>query len=372
MYYFQHTMKQPYRVKERDLEGKIADALRELLRRIPFVQIEGIEQEVPSDKDGRTRMDIVARVNVGGQPWQLVGECKREGQPRQVRGAVLQLKDYLARIPGESKYGLVLAPFISKESAGMCREAGVGYLDLAGNCSMSFGTVFIETRSPDNPFRKRRELRSVFSPKALRILRVMLTGRIRPWKVTELAETAGVSLGQVSNVRKRLLDREWAAVREDGIELMKPAEVLRAWQEQRARVIGRADEFFTLDRQGEFEAKLAETCDRLRLRCVLTELAAAARLAPMSRYLRTRAYVENIGQVVGELKLKRVETGANVVLVQPFDDGVFYGMRQVDGVPVACPVQVYADLGSAGGRSEEAAEALFEQVIQKEWQTETP
>jgi hypothetical protein len=173
-------------------------------------------------------------------------------------------------------------------------------------------------------------------------------------------------------VRKKLLDREWAAVKAAGLEITKPTDVLRAWQEQGARPIGRVDEFFTLDKQGEFEKKLAAACRRLSLRCALTELAAAARLAPMSRYLRTRAYVEDIGRVVEELKLKRVESGANVVLVQPFDDGVFSGMRRVDSVPIACPVQVYADLGCAGGRSEEAAEALLEQVIQKEWKTETP
>jgi hypothetical protein len=365
-------MKTPFTMKESEVGAKLAEALRSLLARIPFVKIEAIDREVPADDAGRTRMDIVASLKVRQESWQLVGECKRDGQPRQVRGAMLQLKDYISRIPGESKYGLVLAPFISEESAGMCREAGVGYLDLAGNCWMSFGSVFIETRSAENPFRKRRELRSVFSPKALRILRVMLTGRIRQWKVTELAEAAGVSLGQVSNVRKQLLNREWAAVRADGIEITKPTDVLLAWQAQRARPVGRADEFFTLDKQGEFENKLAEACNRLGLRCALTELAAAARLAPMSRYLRTRAYVEDIGRVVEELKLKRVETGANVVLVQPFDSGVFYGTRPVSGVPVACPVQVYADLGSAGGRSEEAAEALLEQVIQKEWKTKTP
>jgi len=165
-------------------------------------------------------------------------------------------------MPGRRKYAIVLAPFVSERSADVCREAGVGFLDLAGNCSMSFDRVFIETRAAENPFRMRRELRSVLSPKALRVLRVMLTGRIRPWKVTELAETASVSVGQVSNVRRLLLDREWATARPAGLELTKPAEVLQTWQKQRPPERGRVNEFFTLDRQGEFET-VGDACQTI-------------------------------------------------------------------------------------------------------------
>jgi hypothetical protein len=321
--------------------------------------------------DGR-RPDLAAQLDIAGQTWQLVVECKREAQPRQLREAILQLTDYLARMPGRKKYAIVVAPFMSERSADTCREAEIGFLDLAGNCGISFDRVFIETRVADNPFRVRRELRSVLSPKALRVLRVMLTGRIRPWKVTELAEIAGVSLGQVSNVRKQLLDREWATARQEGLELTKPAEILQMWQDQRPRERGRVEEFFTLDHQGDFEAKFAKVCKRLGLRGALTEMAAAARLAPMSRYLRTRAYVDDIDRVAAELNLKRVETGANVVLVQPDDDGVFYGLRRVGGVPAACPVQTYVDLGTGSGRREEAAEALLQQVIEKEWKAGVP
>ena len=48
--------------------------------------------------------------------------------------------------------------------------------------------------------------------------------------MTELKQAAGVSLGQVSNVRKLLLDHEWAEVGGDGLRLNKPEELARAWQ----------------------------------------------------------------------------------------------------------------------------------------------
>ena len=65
-----------------------------------------------------------------------------------LRAAALQLNDILSRLPGSSMYGVVLAPFISERSADVCREAGVGYVDLAGNCLINFDHVFLEARRP--------------------------------------------------------------------------------------------------------------------------------------------------------------------------------------------------------------------------------
>jgi hypothetical protein len=116
-------------------------------------------------------------------------------------------------------FRFVPVPFISEESAKICTEAGIGYADLAGNARLSFDHVFIETRSPENPFREKRETRSLFAPRATRALRVVLQGPLRAWKVVELAESARVSLGCVSAVRQQLLAREWAAEEPGGLNL---------------------------------------------------------------------------------------------------------------------------------------------------------
>lgn len=42
------------------------------------------------------------------------------------------------------------------------------------------------------------------------------------WKVTELSEEGKVSLGHASNVRKNLLEREWAVISSEGLTLNKP------------------------------------------------------------------------------------------------------------------------------------------------------
>ena len=372
LWHFHHVLKSSSPMKPRQAETVLAEALRTYLSRVPFLEILTIRQNVTTRAQGReVETDLLAEVKTGADAWTLVAECKSIGQPREVRSATLQLERYLATLGDRSRYGIVLAPFISEESARICTEAGVGYLDLSGNARLSFDRVFIESRAPGNALKRKRELKSLFSPKSLRVLRVMLTGPLRAWRVTELAETARVSLGQVSNVRRQLLSQEWATVGDGGLGLTRPEELLSEWQAQGRRPVssaqGRQLELFTLDRPGEFEAKLAKTSLSLERRCALTEMAAAARMAPMARYLRTRAYVDSIDAVSTALKLKPVETGANVVLIEPADDGVFYDLRNVGDVPSVCPVQAYADLATGGGRFEEAADALLRQVIQTEW-----
>ncbi len=85
----------------------------------------------------------------------------------------------------------------------------VGYIDLAGNCRLSFDNVYIEQEGRPNLFSEKRDLRTLYSPKAERVLRALLHGPGKIWKIKELAEAVEISLGQASNVKKLLNDREW-------------------------------------------------------------------------------------------------------------------------------------------------------------------
>ena len=100
----------------------------------------------------------------------------------------------------------------------------------------------------------------------------------------------------------------------------------------------------------------------------LTGFSGAARLAPAVRYQRVMVYVDNTQEdVTSLLDLKPVSSGANVSLLVPYDQGVFYGTHEIDGILVASPVQIYLDLVGYRGRGEEAAKELFDQVIRPTW-----
>jgi hypothetical protein len=80
------------------------------------------------------------------------------------------------------------------------------------------------------------------------------------------------------------------------------------------------------------------------------------------------AYVSGVTEEIErDLKLKRVTTGANVSLMIPYDEGVYYRSKVFDGVRVVSPIQLYLDLKGYRGRGEEAAEALLERVILPSW-----
>jgi hypothetical protein len=64
-----------------------------------------------------------------------------------------------------------------------------------------------------------------------------------------------------------------------------------------------------------------------------------------------------------ELGFREQERGANVWLVVPNDEGVFYGGQTRDEVPCVHPVQIYLDLKFHPECSAEAAEYLKEKYL---------
>ncbi|MEO8616909.1 MAG: hypothetical protein ABI600_17350 [Luteolibacter sp.] len=217
-------------MKSADLEPQFQGILRALFKDVPFMSLASLKADAKLPNGKGARADWLGELRAGDETWTLIAEAKRNGQPREVRSAALQVKDYLSRLPDTKPgCGLVLAPFISEQSAQICKEAGIGYADLAGNAFLSFGKVFVERRVAGNAGSVKREAKSIFSPKATRVIRVLLQGPLRAWKVKELAKAAEVSLGHVSAVRQKLLGREWAVENEDGLRLSQPDALLDAW-----------------------------------------------------------------------------------------------------------------------------------------------
>jgi hypothetical protein len=273
---------------------------------------------------------------------------------------------YLQDFP--DAYGVFAAPYISPEAAAICTGEGIGYLDFAGNCFLSFGQVHIERTGNANPFTDNRDLRSLYSPKASRILRVLLLNPKTVWRVQFLAKEAGVSIGLVSKVKKLLADREWIRTEAEGLILASPEAVLREWAANYSYGKSEIRDFYSLKSVPEIEAQIAEVASREVIRYALTGFSGADRLAPFTRYHKVTAYVEETDKdLTSLLNLKKVATGANVSLVIPYDEGVFYGSQDCAGTQVVSPVQVYLDLLGSPGRGEEAAQEILEKAIRPSW-----
>ncbi|MBI4696755.1 MAG: hypothetical protein HY749_22330 [Gammaproteobacteria bacterium] len=350
--------------------------LLELIARVPFISVSGQVVESASGAAGGWRPDLSVSIDAGGASWQLVCDVKRDAQPRHVRGAALVLKDYVERagsVAGNGqRYPILIAPFISAASAGICNELGVGYVDLAGNCRLAFDGVYIEKSTVENPFRSRRVQRSMFSPKSARLLRVLLAEPFRTWRVTELSERCQVSLGQVSNLRQRLLDEEWAVADRTGMHLSKPRELLEAWSSVYRLDLAHSEAAYTLLHGESLEkalrALLAEA-DRGK-HAVLASYSAGQWIAPFARTASAYFYADENGETIirEHLHLEPAGKGANVSIMRPKDEGVFLDrIEAASGIWCTSPIQTYLDLAAGGLRGVEAAEHLFNERIARTW-----
>lgn len=346
-----------------DLTERAREVLHACIQQVPFASLEELSgQEIFPE----AAPDLVFVLKTGETEKVLVVDVQGNGQPKPVRAAVDRLLRILKNAP--EAYGIIVAPYLSSLSIALCEEAGLGTVDFAGNILISAEPVYFRVAGRSNPFYQDRSLRSLYSPKASRILRTLLSDSLeRAWKVEEVRDEAKVSIGLVSNVRKLLDEREWIVDREIGFSLKDPEALLREWVQNYSYRKNRVREYYTLKSLPEIEAAISEIGNRFT-RAALTGFSAAARMAPAVRYQRAAAYLQSDAEHVAEmLDLKEVNSGANVMLLEPYDEGVFYGGGEIDGAVCVSPVQAYLDLKGYRGRGEEAADMLYEQVLRKRW-----
>lgn len=350
---------------EIDLVKCAKDILTDILKGIPNLQIEWDVDQHSDHAPFNDLADLTASVTNGHYSSRFAIEVKAQGHPRQLRDAITQLLRFRHH-SNRNEYLVVAAPFITPDGAAVCEEEKVGYFDLAGNCRLQFANCYVERSGKPNPFRKNTHAvaPNLYGPKSERILRVLFQNRDKPWKVMPLAEAARVSAGTVSTVRTLLLEREWARDTADGLQLTQAQALLRDWAVVWTRRRERPRGFFTLLPLDQAEQKMAAFARGQNRPFALTGAAGAWRLAPMTRYHRTQVYWGgDAAELANAAGAKPAETGANIHVFSPRDDGVLSQREEIDGAPVVSPLQLYLDLLRDPARGEEAAEHLWNTIL---------
>ena len=306
----------------------------------------------------------VTKGQARGSTWWIHVLIKNVVYPKQATEAIWWLKRSVEKsVDGVPVYPILIAPFISESVAQRCEEEQVGHLDLAGNCNIEFGGIWVNRKGLPRKYKDVRPQKSLFTAKASRIVRVLLQGPLRAYKVEELAAASDVSLGLVSKVRKRLLDEELAVEQLDGIRVKHPQEILRDWILQ--------DDFGKRVETREYS--LLETdhliiAKRLHkglgdVRHAFTQWTAAHLRHPHVPPQVTSLYVESFpdeNYLKSLLKARRVDGGGRLWLHKPDDPGVFIGQQEVGGLRLVSDVQIFLDLHECGNqlRANEAAREL--------------
>jgi hypothetical protein len=265
-------------------------------------------------------------------------------------------------------YPVATAVYIGSQSARILKSHGFGYVDLSGNCHLAFENVLIEKEGKRNVRPSTRPLRSLFAPRATRVIRVLLEDVGRAWRLEELAKAADVSLGHSHNVVKRLEELAW--VERDGrqrITLGKPADLLDAWGDSYAYHANEVASYAAPERVSRRLmteiARAASAEGRQYAFTLATGLSLV--VASSQRLTSIHCYVDgDPAPVARALGLRPAAADdAGVHLLAPYDPGVFQGTLEKGGLKVAGLPQLYVDLLHYERRGRELAEQLRREAM---------
>jgi hypothetical protein len=346
-------------LKSEEIRRQAAQRLREL-----FPTAKGWEEAV-GPRIANQHAGLVVKFRLAEQEHTLVLEVCSLGQPRQIRAAVTRLREIRREV--DNAYPLAAAIYIGPQSARILKNNGLGYIDLSGNCSLAFGNVLIEKEGKRNVRPSTRPLRSLFAPRATRVVRVLLIDPTRAWRLEELAKAAAVSLGHAHNVITRLVDLAWIE-RDDRqrIRLMKPADLLESWCESYTYRDHDIASYVVPEKPTRrFMAEVARVATAGARTYAFTLHAGLSLVAPHLRLPAVHCYLEgDPAPIVTALGLRgATESEGALHLLTPYDPGVFYGALEKSGVRVVSLPQLYADLAGYERRGRELAEHLRREAM---------
>lgn len=368
-------------LSEAELEKALAERLREILRSVPWLG----DWRVESNPAGFDRaFDLLATGKVRrGAEVELWVDCRLDPRP-----AMFPYVDIGREFENKSvkriRVPVFAAPFISPRMAEICESHGWSWFDLAGNYRIDMPGLLHLQHTGEGPVHKRpRPSANLGTAEAARVVRALLlpeNAGMR-WTQRRLAEHFGElenpipepSLGLVNKVVRHLRDEAFIEGADGGFRLRDPLKLLFAWRDVYRFDRHERRGYFTLLQGKGLRDALAKLGSRTGGLALYASFSAAEFQAPHVRQAKTWLYVrqQDIAKLEELVAAKPVESGENLVVLIPDDDGVFYlgdgGRMSEHRLACTNEVQTYVDLWHSGGRGREAAEALLEQRLRPEW-----
>jgi hypothetical protein len=311
-----------------------------------------------------------------GATIELWVEFKADPRPSQFPYVGIET-DFESQKIKRARAQVFAAPFISPRMAEVCWDHGWGWFDLAGNCRIGVPGIglYIE-RTGLPPVHDRPPLRAnLGTNEAARVVRAVFSfaGKGTAWTQRELQSSChpGVSLGLVNKVVNYLKDERLVEPTDSGaLRLRDPLALLSAWREAYRFDKVRQVRLFTLAKREAIDAALRKIASKGEVKAAYAAFSAAEILAPAVRQPRQWLMVspECAEEIRQDLDAKPAESGDNLVLLVPPDDGPFFDAHVRADLPVCTSaLQTHVDVAHLAGRGEEAAEAILEQVLKPAW-----
>lgn len=305
-----------------------------------------------------------------GQPSRIAIETKLAIEPRDVP----RIRDRLdpERSSGAWDIGLVATRYLSPAARKRIIEAGLSYVDATGNVYIRSDTppLFIADRGLDSdpwrgPGRPRGTLKGA---PAAQVVRALLDAP-GPWRMRELIAAAQASTGSVYRVIE-FLEAEELLVRNEDATIAVPnwVSVLRRWSADYEFLTTNAVSRWIAPRGVDSVIRAALDTDPDTY--AITGSVAASTWASYAPARSVMAYTNNTPEVVEKWGLRATDAGANVLIAEPAYPALIRGARQrADGLSIAAPTQVAADLLTGPGRAPSEAEELIDWMVthERDW-----
>lgn len=290
---------------------------------------------------------------------QLVVEAKKTLDPKDVETVINRIR----RCSEPSALPMIEAPFLSDRTRERLRDLGAGFIDLTGNAYLRLErpAVLIERSGASrDPWRLERPVRSLKGPKAARLVRALIDFT-PPRGIREIAAIADIDAGYASRLLAFLEKEDLISRKKRGpIEAVDWPELLRMWvRDYSLTKSNNAYSYLQPRGLSSFVDQLRSIPAATNERYALTGSLAAARLAPVAPAALGTCYTENVSGLADRLNLLPAESGANVLLLDPFDPVVFERSKQSNGLTYVAPSQAAADLLTGSGRMPEEGEVLL-------------
>ena len=312
-------------------------------------------------------LDAAVDIRSPGFETTLVIEAKRSLGPREVTGLFGTVGRTLRTLSPHIPI-LVVAPWLSRRTRDLLTAEGVNYLDLTGNARIKLDRppLFVDSQGADrDPAPAQRGKARVRGPKAGRLVRT-LVDVWPPYGVRELAESTGLAPGYVSRLLDALDDDALVERSKRGqVESVDIAGLLRRWTDDYDVFRSNAAKTFLAPR-GASDALSALANIGEPQPIAVTGSFAAVRYAPIAAPSLLVVYSETSAAVAAALGAIPADTGANLVVLRPFDPVVWDRTVEADGVRYVAPSQVVADCLTGNGRMPSEGEALLEWMLANE------
>ncbi|MFH1653117.1 MAG: MarR family transcriptional regulator [Pseudomonadota bacterium] len=311
-----------------------------------------------------TSTDFKAKINIENNTYLFILLVCKRPYPSEMNSLLKRVKTK------EGNY-LFVGTYFPPGTQATLEKEGVNFLDLSGNCSINVfqhntnqkHDVHIQISGKQNLYPFTESLKNIFSGKSSRIIRTLLETYPQKLKPSELAKMCHVSPSLVTKVIDAL-EQQSFITREDGISLVDPGLLLELW----------ADNYSFRKNNIETKILINKPLNEIMQffkhneNYILTRTAASSLIAPFADYQVIEAYHKGSVDITStweklDALLVRGNSGENVKILEPYDEGIFDFSMKIDGFYTVGLIQLYLDLYSDPKRGKEQATFLREEKL---------